>query len=332
MFVVSKATGEERDDQTKNLVDYLNPGDALVLNNTKVVPARLLGKVATGGKVECLLLEPLGEGVQKLWKWEVLCKPGRRCVVGTKIHFDLAEGRTAIVGTIVDVLESGHRVLEFEIESKKENEAVDFWDWLEEVGKIPLPPYIRREEQKTDKELYQSVFAQHRGSVAAPTASLHLSQHALEQVQSKGVEIIPVTLHVGAGTFKPVKVDNILEHEMHGEQYSLTQESAERLNQVRKSGRKIWAVGTTAARVLETVATAQGGSFVGGEGVTHHYIYPGYKWQAVDGLLTNFHWPKSTLFMLVCSLLGVEQAQKSYQKAIEKQYRLFSYGDSMLIF
>jgi S-adenosylmethionine:tRNA ribosyltransferase-isomerase len=312
---------------TRNLIDFLSPGDALVLNDTKVLRARLIGANEAGARVEALLLAPAhpDDGTQGAapgrTRWEAMVKPGKRFRVGDRAVFS-----SRLIATVAEVAEDGTRILEFALPPHA------FHEELEVTGKIPLPPYIRREASEADSGSYQSVFAAHPGSVAAPTASLHLSEAMLEAIRAKGVEIRKVTLHVGAGTFKPVQSEDLSGHVMHSERYVMTKETAAALNAVKAGGGRVWAVGTTAARVLETRAQASGsGIFTPGAGETDIFIHPGYAWKGVDGLLTNFHWPKSTLFMLVCSLLGPERAKRAYAEAFAQGFRLFSYGDAMLI-
>ncbi|MDB5047654.1 MAG: queA [Fibrobacteres bacterium] len=323
---------------TRGLVDYLNPGDALILNDTKVLRARLLGATPAGAKVEALLLAPAirpdpsgtpgaaSPGHPAGTRWEAMVKPGKRFRAGDKAIFS-----ERLMATVAEVKEDGTRLLDFDLS------AEEFLRELEVTGKIPLPPYIKREASEADARAYQSVFAENPGSVAAPTASLHLSEAMLEAIRIKGVHILKVTLHVGAGTFKPVQSDDLEDHAMHSESYVMSPATAEALNAVKRSGGKVWAVGTTAARVVETRARGPGtpGSgadvFTPGAGETRIFIYPGYVWKGLDGLLTNFHWPKSTLFMLVCSLLGQERAKRAYAEAFAQGFRLFSYGDAMLI-
>lgn len=319
---------------TRSLIDFLSPGDALVLNDTKVLRARLIGESPAGARVEALLLAPcnpaigirgpgaaLGSGLPDKTRWQAMVKPGKRFRVGDRAVFS-----QALTATVVEVAEDGTRILEFDLS------PLAFHSELEVTGKIPLPPYIRREAEESDAGSYQSVFAAHPGSVAAPTASLHIDQAMLDAIRAKGIVIAKVTLHVGAGTFKPVQSESLAEHVMHSERYVMADESAAALNDVRRAGGKVWAVGTTAARVLETRALgAAPRVFEAGAGETDIFIHPGYVWKGVDGLLTNFHWPKSTLFMLVSSLLGPERAKRAYAEAIAQGFRLFSYGDAMLI-
>ncbi len=325
---------------TRNLIEYLTPGDALVLNDTKVLRARLIGANPAGARVEALLLAPgrvtasatgqsaaavpgsdSGMSAPAKTLWEAMVKPGKRFRPGDRAVFS-----PRLIATVLEVAEDGTRILEFDLPPH------EFHAELEVTGMIPLPPYIRREASEADAGSYQSVFAVHPGSVAAPTASLHLSEAMLADIRAKGVEIRTVTLHVGAGTFKPVQSEDLAGHIMHSERYVMPEETAAALNAVRDRGGRIWAVGTTAARVLETRARGDSPEvFTPGAGETDIFIHPGYVWKGVDGLLTNFHWPKSTLFMLVCSLLGSERAKRIYAEAFVEGFRLFSYGDAMLI-
>ncbi len=332
MVVNQNGASEPVHARTAKFGDYMQKGDALVLNDTRVLRARLKGKTASGAKVEVLLLASLcdpdlnngsdttGAG-HALSRWSAMVKPAKRFQIGDRITFS-----TQLVGTVSKVLEDGTRHLDFAIN------ATAFLSELETVGEIPLPPYIKRETNSIDDVSYQSVFAVKLGSVAAPTASLHFSEPILSAIEARGVTIVKVTLHVGAGTFQPVKGESLKDHSMHAEHFEFTQESAAKLNAVRSGGGKVWAVGTTVARVLESQALGPVGAlFVPGRGETKIFIYPGYSWKGVDGLLTNFHWPKSTLFILVCSLLGTARAKKLYAEAFQIGYRLFSYGDAMLI-
>jgi len=303
---------------TRRLIDYLSPGDALVLNDTRVLRARLLSTLPSGARVEALLLKPLPGPTAR---WEAMVKPGKRFRAGEQIAFS-----PELVATVETVREDGTRVLAFGLD------PAGFHRALEAVGHVPLPPYIKRSAESSDVDAYQSVFATHPGSVAAPTASLHLSEAMLADLRAQGVHILMLTLHVGAGTFKPVQSEDLDGHVMHSEAYVLPAETAAALNAVRTAGGRVWAVGTTVARVLETRATGSGTeAFTAGAGETDIFIRPGYAWKGVDGLLTNFHWPKSTLFMLVCSLLGAERAKRIYGRAFAERFRLFSYGDAMLI-
>ena len=297
----------------KNILDYLQPGDCLVRNNTKVIPARLYGiKEVTGAKVELLLLNRI-EGDT----WEVMVKPGKKLLPGASVNF----GDGLLKAEILEKMEGGNRKVKFEYNGI-------FNEILDQIGLMPLPPYIKEKLEK--KEMYQTVYAKYDGSAAAPTAGLHFTKDLLEQIKAKGVEIANVTLHVGIGTFRPVKEENIEDHDMHTEHYYIKAEDAEKINNTRKNGGRIIAVGTTSCRVLESVADNNG--YVRAiEGNTNIYIYPGYKFKCVDGLITNFHLPESTLVMLVSALAGREFILDSYKKAVEEKYRFFSFGDAMYI-
>ncbi|MEQ6375795.1 tRNA preQ1(34) S-adenosylmethionine ribosyltransferase-isomerase QueA [Bacillaceae bacterium S4-13-56] len=296
-----------------DIVSFLQEGDCLVLNNTKVLPARLLGvKKDTGAKMECLLLHQKEED-----HWEVLVKPAKRMKVGTVVEF--GDGKLRAICT--DVQEEGIRIVRFEYDGV-------FLEVLDQLGEMPLPPYIR--EQLEDRDRYQTVYAKEQGSAAAPTAGLHFSEEILEKIAQKGVHIEYITLHVGLGTFRPVSVDSIEEHEMHSEFYRMSQDTAEHLNQVKENGGRIISVGTTSTRTLETIANNYG-KFVEASGWTNIFIYPGYEFKAIDGLLTNFHLPKSTLIMLVSALAGKDFILSAYQEAVKERYRFFSFGDAMLI-
>ena len=297
----------------KDILDYLKPGDCLVRNNTKVIPARLYGvKEVTGANVEFLLLNRI-EGDT----WEVMVRPGKKLMPGARVDF----GNGLLKAEIVDKMEGGNRKVKFEYDGI-------FNEILDQIGLMPLPPYIKEKLEK--KEMYQTVYAKYEGSAAAPTAGLHFTEELLEQIKAKGVEIANVTLHVGIGTFRPVKEENIEDHDMHTEHYYIKEEDAEKINKARKNGGRIIAVGTTSCRVLESVADEEG--FVKAvEGDTNIYIYPGYKFKCIDGLITNFHLPESTLVMLVSALAGREFVLDSYKKAVEEKYRFFSFGDAMFI-
>lgn len=297
----------------KDILDYLKPGDCLVRNNTKVIPARLYGvKEVTGANVEFLLLNRI-EGDT----WEVMVRPGKKLMPGARVDF----GNGLLKAEIVDKMEGGNRKVKFEYDGI-------FNEILDQIGLMPLPPYIKEKLEK--KEMYQTVYAKYEGSAAAPTAGLHFTEELLEQIKAKGVEIANVTLHVGIGTFRPVKEENIEDHDMHTEHYYIKEEDAEKINKARKNGGRIIAVGTTSCRVLESVADEDG--FVKAiEGDTNIYIYPGYKFKCIDGLITNFHLPESTLVMLVSALAGREFVLDSYKKAVEEKYRFFSFGDAMFI-
>jgi S-adenosylmethionine:tRNA ribosyltransferase-isomerase len=314
LMVLNKESGNIEHDVFKNIKNYLKPGDCLVLNDTKVLPARLFGmKEDTGAKIEVLLLKQL-EGDE----WETLIKPAKRVKEGTKIVF----GDGLLTAECTGEAEHGGRNLKFSYEGI-------FYEVLEQLGEMPLPPYIK--EQLEDKDRYQTVFARERGSAAAPTAGLHFTEELLEEIKEMGIHIAFITLHVGLGTFRPVSVDSIEEHDMHSEFYQVTEGTALLLNSVREQGGRIVTVGTTSTRTLETIATANDGKFVAENGWTNIFIYPGYEFKAIDGMITNFHLPKSTLIMLVSALAGRENVLNAYNKAVEERYRFFSFGDAMLI-
>ncbi|OEH91485.1 tRNA preQ1(34) S-adenosylmethionine ribosyltransferase-isomerase QueA [Bacillus solimangrovi] len=314
LMVLDKETGKIKHETFKNILDYLYPGDCLVLNDTKVLPARLYGmKEETGAKVEVLLLKQL-EGDT----WETLVKPAKRVKVGTIVSF--GDGR--LKAKCISENEHGGRNFEFMYEGI-------FYEVLDSLGEMPLPPYIK--EQLDDRSRYQTVFARERGSAAAPTAGLHFTEELLEAIRAKGVYITFITLHVGLGTFRPVSVDSIEEHEMHGEFYQMSHETAEQLNQVRKEGGRIISVGTTSTRTLETIASSYNGEFKESSGWTSIFIYPGYAFKGIDGMITNFHLPKSTLIMLISALAGRENVLHAYEEAVNRRYRFFSFGDAMFI-
>lgn len=313
LMVLDKETGEIEHRSFRDLLDYLHPGDCLVINDTKVIPARLFGnKVGTDAGIEILLLRRRDKNV-----WETLVKPGKKARVGTKISF----GDGLLMGEVIDVEDEGNRLIQFTYEGI-------FEEILDRLGQMPLPPYITHELK--DKNRYQTVYAKHEGSAAAPTAGLHFTRGLLEQIGNSGVEIAHVTLHVGLGTFRPVKVENVLEHHMHSEYYQIEREEADKINGAKAAGGRIIAVGTTSCRTLESAADEEG--FVkAGSGWTDIFIYPGYTFQVLDALITNFHLPKSTLLMLVSALAGREHVLRAYEEAVEKKYRFFSFGDAMLI-
>ena len=300
-------------EQFSDIVDYLQAGDCLVLNDTRVLPARLYGvKVDTGAKIEVLLLNQI-EGE----RWNTLVKPAKRIQVGSVVHF--GDGKLKAICTAVE--ENGGRVLEFHYEGI-------FYEVLDELGEMPLPPYIKA--QLRDRERYQTVYAKHEGSAAAPTAGLHFTESLLEEIKAKGVQLASLTLHVGLGTFRPVSVESVEEHRMHAEFYQLSEDTAKILNEVKKQGGRIIAVGTTTTRTLETIMQEKG-QFTATSGWTDIFIYPGYQFQAIDGMITNFHLPKSTLVMLVSALAGRDFIMQAYEEAIQSQYRFFSFGDAMFI-
>lgn len=313
LLKLNKKTGEIEHHTFREVVHYLNPGDCLVLNNTKVIPARLMGeREGTGAAIEVLLLKRKENDM-----WETLVKPGKKAKPGTKIVF----GNGILTGEVVDILEEGNRLIQFSYEGI-------FEEVLDRLGEMPLPPYITHKLQ--DKNRYQTVYAKYEGSAAAPTAGLHFTTELLEEIEAKGVQIAYVTLHVGLGTFRPVKVDNILEHHMHSEYYEVTKEAADKINQAKESGHRVIAVGTTSCRTLESACDADG-HMSPKSGNTEIFIYPGYQFKVLDGLITNFHLPESTLIMLVSALAGREHVLAAYEEAIAQKYRFFSFGDSMII-
>ncbi len=312
LLVLDKETGAISHRHFYDILEYLHPGDCLVLNDSRVLPARLLGHRPTGGAVEILLLRDLGDK-----KWECLCKPGRKMQVGSQVIF----GNGELSATVVEVQESGNRVVEFHYEGI-------FLEVLERLGKMPLPPYIKEELQ--DQERYQTVYSREVGSAAAPTAGLHWTPALLEQAHQKGIKTAFVTLHVGLGTFRPVKVDNVLEHHMHSELCMISAETATVLNETKVAGGRIICVGTTSCRTLESLVK-EDGSFEAGSKWTEIFIYPGYTFKAMDGLITNFHLPESTLVMLVSAFAGKESVMAAYEEAVNERYRFFSFGDAMCI-
>lgn len=313
LLVLDKKTGETEHHVFHDIIEYLNPGDCLVINDTKVIPARLIGaKVGTEAKIEVLLLKRKENDV-----WETLVKPGKKAKPGTKISF----GDGLLVGEVIDVVEEGNRLIQFHYEGI-------FEEILDQLGQMPLPPYITH--QLEDKNRYQTVYAKNSGSAAAPTAGLHFTPELLEQIKTKGVEIAHVTLHVGLGTFRPVKVENILEHHMHSEFYQIEASEAEKINRAKEGGHRVICVGTTSCRTVESAADEHG-RLRECSGWTEIFIYPGYQFKVLDCLITNFHLPESTLIMLVSALAGREHVLAAYQEAVEKQYRFFSFGDAMLI-
>ncbi|HPO04122.1 MAG TPA: tRNA preQ1(34) S-adenosylmethionine ribosyltransferase-isomerase QueA [Bacillota bacterium] len=316
LMVVHRESGSIEHKYFYNITDYISPGDCLVLNNSKVLPARLAGKKdSTGIEVEFLLLRRKFGDV-----WETMVRPGRRIKPGDIIRFSDAPFLSA---KIVDYGEDGTRIVEFRYETT-------FMEVLERVGKMPLPPYIRRESRESDKERYQTVYSKEEGSVAAPTAGLHFTEALLDQIKEKGVSIACVTLHVGIGTFRPVKCENIEEHKMHFEEYRIDENTANIINKVKASGGKVFSVGTTSTRTLESAVSADG-KVKAGHGDTDIFIYPGHTFKIVDHQITNFHLPKSTLMMLVAAFYDRKRILNAYEIAVEQGYRFFSYGDAMLI-
>ena len=313
LMVLDKNTGEIEHKIFRDIIDYLNPGDCLVINDTKVIPARLMGiKEDTGAAIEVLLLKRNADDV-----WECLVKPGKKARTGARIIF----GEGLLVGEIVDVIEDGNRMIKFHYEGI-------FEEILDKLGQMPLPPYITHKLQ--DKNRYQTVYAKNEGSAAAPTAGLHFTKELLEKIKEKGVNVVSITLHVGLGTFRPVKVDKIEEHHMHTETFNISKEAADTINRTRAAGGRVIAVGTTSCRTLESAA-ADDGTIPARSGDTDIFIYPGYKFKAIDCLITNFHLPESTLIMLVSALAGRDNIMNAYETAVKERYRFFSFGDAMFI-
>lgn len=313
LLVLDKETGRVGHHVFREIIDYLQEGDCLVINDTKVIPARLIGsKIGTDAKIEVLVLKRKENDV-----WETLVKPGKKAKVGTRISF----GDGLLVGEVVDIVEEGNRLIHFEYEGI-------FEEILDQLGQMPLPPYITH--QLEDKNRYQTVYAKHSGSAAAPTAGLHFTPELLKEIEEKGVQIARVTLHVGLGTFRPVKVDNILEHHMHSEFYQIEEEAAEKINRAKESGHRVICVGTTSCRTIESAAD-KNGKLHATNGWTEIFIYPGYEFKVLDCLITNFHLPESTLVMLVSALAGREQVLSAYEEAVKEKYRFFSFGDAMFI-
>ena len=296
----------------KDIIDYLEPGDCLVRNNTKVIPARIYGKKETGANIEFLLLNNIEGDI-----WETIVRPGNKLHIGTKVIF----GNGLLTAEILDTMPGGTRKVLFTYKGI-------FNEILDKIGLMPLPPYIH--EELKEKDRYQTVYAKYEGSAAAPTAGLHFTNELLEKIEQKGIDIANVTLHVGIGTFRPVKEDTVEAHEMHSEHFYIKQEDADKINNAKKNGKRVIAVGTTSCRVLETIAD-ENGMVKPTEGDTQIFIYPGYKYKCLDGLVTNFHLPESTLIMLVSALAGRDYIMKAYNEAVKERYRFFSFGDAMLI-
>ena len=313
LLVLDKVSGEIEHRTFRDIKEYLEPGDCLVINDTKVIPARLIGsKVGTNAKIEILLLKRKENDI-----WETLVKPGKKAKPGTKISF----GEGLLIGEVLDVVDEGNRLIQFSYEGI-------FEEILDQLGQMPLPPYITH--QLEDKNRYQTVYAKHSGSAAAPTAGLHFTPELLEEIKESGVEIAHVTLHVGLGTFRPVKVENIQEHHMHSEFYRIEASEAEKINRAKREGHRVICVGTTSCRTLESAAKPDG-TLSECSGWTEIFIYPGYRFKVLDCLLTNFHLPESTLIMLVSALAGREHVLHAYEEAVKERYRFFSFGDAMLI-
>ena len=310
---LNKETGEYEHGHFRDILKYLKPGDCLVINDTKVIPARLYGsKVGTDAAIEILLLKRRENDI-----WETLVKPGKKCKVGTVISF----GDGILTGEVVDIVDEGNRLIQFHYDGI-------FEEILDQLGEMPLPPYITHKLQ--DKNRYQTVYAKHEGSAAAPTAGLHFTKELLQQVQDAGVKIAHVTLHVGLGTFRPVKVEDVTQHHMHSEFYVVEEDQAKLINDTKAAGGRVIAVGTTSCRTLES-ATGEDGILKAGSGWTEIFIYPGYRFKMIDGLITNFHLPESTLVMLVSALAGKEHIMAAYEEAVREKYRFFSFGDAMMI-
>lgn len=313
LMTLDKTTGRVGHHVFREIVDFLTPQDCLVLNNTKVIPARLFGsRVGTEAKIEVLLLKRKEHDI-----WETLVKPGKKCKIGTRISF----GEGLLTGEVVDVVEDGNRLIQFTYEGI-------FEEILDQLGQMPLPPYITH--QLKDKNRYQTVYAKHDGSAAAPTAGLHFTPQLLEQIRDKGVKIAEVTLHVGLGTFRPVKVEDVTKHHMHSEFYIIEEFQAKLINDTKQAGGRIVSVGTTSCRTLES-ASDENGILKAGSGWTDIFIYPGYRFKMVDALITNFHLPESTLVMLVSALAGKDHIMAAYEEAVRERYRFFSFGDAMFI-
>lgn len=314
LMQIDRSTGCITHRHFYNLCDILKKGDLLVVNDSRVLPARLYGeKEGTGSFIEFLLLEQKGDKL-----WEIICRPGKKAKPGARFSF----GGGRLTAEVVEVKEDGNRIVQFECEG-------NFYTALEDVGQMPLPPYIT--EKLEDKERYQTVYSREIGSAAAPTAGLHFTKEMLQKLTDMGVDIAYVTLHVGLGTFRPVKEDNVLEHKMHSEHYSLPEETAEKIRRTKANGGRVIAVGTTSCRTLESVATFNGGEIKADEGYTDIFIYPGYEFKVLDGLVTNFHLPESTLIMLVSAFMGYKETMHAYEVAVEEKYRFFSFGDAMCI-
>lgn len=314
LMVINKETGEVEHRIFRDLIEYLKPNDCLILNDTRVIPARIYGvKKETGAVVEFLLLKQKENNV-----WECLCKPGKRAKVGTEFTF----GEGIVDAEVLDITEDGNRIIQFKCDSK------EIYTILDKIGKMPLPPYITAELQ--DGERYQTVYSRELGSAAAPTAGLHFTKEMLKAVEEKGVKIGYVTLHVGLGTFRPVKVDDVTQHKMHTEHYQMPKETADLINETKKIGGRVISVGTTSTRTIESVAT-KNGCICDDEDDTSIFIYPGYKFKCVDALVTNFHLPESTLIMLISALAGYDNIMNAYKIAVEEKYRFFSFGDATFI-
>ncbi len=313
LLILGRNNGEIEHKHFYDIIEYLHEGDLLVVNDSRVLPARIFGiKEETGARVEFLLLKQISGN-----KWETLCKPGKKAKEGTKFSF----GDGLLKATVVEVKDDGNRVVDFECDE-------NFFAALDKIGQMPLPPYIT--EELKDKERYQTVYSHELGSAAAPTAGLHFTKELMDRIREKGINIASVTLHVGLGTFRPVKVDDVTNHKMHSEHYEVPEETAKLIKQTKENGGRVIAVGTTSCRTLESVAT-QYGEIIACDGFTDIFIYPGYKFKVLDGLITNFHLPESTLIMLVSAFAGFDNVMNAYKNAVDKKYRFFSFGDAMFI-
>ncbi|MDO4155880.1 MAG: tRNA preQ1(34) S-adenosylmethionine ribosyltransferase-isomerase QueA [Oscillospiraceae bacterium] len=314
LMLVDKETGAISHRHFYNLCDILQKGDLLVMNDSRVLPARLYGeKIGNGTFIEFLLLEQKGNQC-----WEIICRPGKKAKVGTQFSF----GNGKLIAEVIEVKPDGNRIVQFQCDG-------NFYTVLDEIGQMPLPPYITKKLE--DKERYQTVYSRELGSAAAPTAGLHFTKEMLQTLQEKGIDTAFVTLHVGLGTFRPVKEDDVLQHKMHSEHYHLPQKTVDKILQTKRNGGRVIAVGTTSCRTLEAVATMHDGVLEASDGYTDIFIYPGYQFKVLDGLITNFHLPESTLIMLVSALLGYEKTMHAYEIAVQEQYRFFSFGDAMCI-
>ncbi len=314
LMLINKESGEISHCHFYNLCDILQKGDLLVMNDSRVLPARLYGeKVDNGTFIEFLLLEQKGDKC-----WEIICRPGKKAKVGTCFSF----GGGKLLAEVIEVKPDGNRIVQFQCDD-------NFYTVLDEIGQMPLPPYITKKLE--DKERYQTVYSRELGSAAAPTAGLHFTKEMLQTLQEKGIDTAFVTLHVGLGTFRPVKEDDVLQHKMHSEHYHLPQETVDKILQTKQNGGRVIAVGTTSCRTLEAVATMHNGTLEAADGYTDIFIYPGYSFKVLDGLITNFHLPESTLIMLVSALLGYEKTMHAYEVAVQEKYRFFSFGDAMCI-
>lgn len=313
LLILGRNNGEIEHKHFYDIIEYLHEGDLLVVNDSRVLPARIFGiKEETGARVEFLLLKQISGN-----KWETLCKPGKKAKEGTKFTF----GDGLLKATVVEVKDDGNRVVDFECDE-------NFFAALDKIGQMPLPPYIT--EKLKDKERYQTVYSHELGSAAAPTAGLHFTKELMDRIREKGINIANVTLHVGLGTFRPVKVDDVTNHKMHSEHYEVPEETAKLIKQTKENGGRVIAVGTTSCRTLESVAT-QYGEIIACDGFTDIFIYPGYKFKVLDGLITNFHLPESTLIMLVSAFAGFDNVMNAYKNAVDEKYRFFSFGDAMFI-